>query len=81
MSDQPEAPEVPALDFASLGYQVDADHDLYIELTNPNGQVVRSVKLPAPLNKNAAAPMMIQIALAHADGCARTIQTVPIPPY
>jgi hypothetical protein len=74
VSDQPEPIGPP-------GYQVDEDHDLYLELVAPNGVILQSFKCPAPLNQNAAAPIAVQVTLAHHDGCARTIQTVPIRPY
>ena len=74
MSDQLEPTD-------QLRYQVDEDHDLYLELVNTNGAVFQSFKIPAPMNKNAAMPIAVQVTLAHHDGCARTIQTVPIRPY
>lgn len=76
MSDQPEPVKL-----GDLGYYEDPGHTMYLELVNAGGQVMQSFHLPAPLNNDARAPFAVQITVAHEDGCARTLQVVPIKPY
>lgn len=71
MSEQPEP-----------RYQTDPDHDrMFLELFGVDGKLLASVPVAAPLNKNAAAPVSVQVSVAHQDGCARTLGSWPIPPY
>lgn len=71
MSDQPETPP---------GH--DPEHEsLYLELVDPAGRVVNSIPVDAPVNRSTSAPYVVQVVLAHQDGCSRVIQRVSLPPY
>ncbi len=76
MSDQPaEGAPPPA-------YATDDAHDrMYLELVDVDGRLLTSVPVTAPLNKSMMAPVVVQVTIAHADGCMRTLGRWAIPPY
>ena len=85
MSDQPEDQPLNLIappPTARPGYPVDESHDvLFLELVEPGGSVVASVPFAPPVNKNSAAPYVVQVRIMHPDGCWRVLQRDPLATY
>jgi len=60
----------------------DPDHTrLVVTLLDSDGSQLAQAELPAPLNKNAAAPCLLVLGVEHEDGCWKPIDRIAIPPY